>query len=148
MEKLIGEQEKQIESYMRENLDIKEELENLKTKTKTEIRILEHKLREVDGENKELKTKAERIRKQLTLMEIENETHQSQNRIKEEIIKNLNYKTSNLNEKLTMLQVETEEIKNLEQEEVEHLREHLKETEEELMALKKKSQLKRRSHGY
>ncbi len=147
MEQMIQEQESQIEKLMRENLELKEKVENISIKTSQEIRILEHKLREAEEEKNNFKAKADRVQKQLINMEIENETHQSQNRIKEEIIRELQYKTSNLHEKMTMIQVETEEVKNVGQEETERLREQLKETEEELISLKKKRFITRRSNG-
>jgi hypothetical protein len=138
METVIKEQETQIEHLTRENLELKEQVEALKAKSAQDTRIFDHKLRELEEEKNKIKLRADRIQRQLTQVEIENETHQSQNRIKEEIIRDLTYKTSVLNEKMTMIQVESEETKNMGQEEVERMRERLHETEEELLALKKK----------
>jgi len=139
----MKEQEAQIEILMRENLELKEQAEALKSKSAQDTRIFEHKLRELEEEKNKIKLRADRLQRQLTQVEIENETHQSQNRIKEEIIRELSYKTSVLNEKMTMIQVENEETKNMGQEEIERMREQLRETEEELMALKKKRSLSR-----
>ena len=143
MEGVIKDQESQIEKLMRENLELKEQYDALKAKSAQETRIFEHKLREAEEEKNKIKLRVDRIQRQLTQVEIENETHQSQNRIKEEIIRELTYKTSVLHEKMTMIQVESEDTKNMGQEEVERMREHLRETEEELLALKKKRRLSR-----
>lgn len=79
-------------------------------------------------------------------LEIENEKFSSQNRINQEVIKELQNKSNNLFENLTMLQTETEDKKNHTEEELERLHSKLKETEEEMFAIKKKSNLKRRNY--
>lgn len=71
-------------------------------------------------------------------MEIQNESQSKQNRINEEIIKELQHKTNALNEKLTILKIETEENEDMGKEELFRMKEKLKETEEEMLVLKAK----------
>lgn len=80
--------------------------------------------------------KATRFQKELTNLEIENETQAKQNRIKEEIIKELQHKSSKLNETLTIIKMETDELKSMGQEELSLVKSRLKETEDELIVLK------------
>jgi hypothetical protein len=148
MEQTIREQERQIAKLTKANLELKEELGKVEAKFATETRVFEYKLNQLEEQQNEQRKKAERIQKQLTSVEIENENHESQNRIKEEIIRDLTYQTTVLHEKMTMLQLESEEVKNMTQEETERLREQLKETEEELLALKKRRWLTRRQNGH
>lgn len=49
-----------------------------------------------------------KFKKKLTNLEIENETHENQKRINQEIIREFKSKAEKLSEKLTILQVESE----------------------------------------
>lgn len=114
------------------------EVERLKEELKKQKAQYEGRIHMLTDDMDKFKEKARRFQKELTSLEIENETQAKQNRIKEEIIKELQHKSTKLNETLTIIKMETDEVKDLGKEELHRVKVQLKETEEELIVLKQK----------
>ena len=114
------------------------QLDDAREELKKRKATFEAKLAMLNDEMAKYKDKTVRFQKELTTLEIENETQARQNRIKEEIIKELTHKSTKLNETLTIIKLETDEVKSIGQEEMSRMRSQLRETEEELTVLKQK----------
>lgn len=138
LEATMESQKAEIEKLENTNAGLSMEIDHLKEELKKQKSQYEAKIHMIDEEMSKYKEKNKRFQKELTNLEIENETQAKQNRIKEEIIKELRHKSNKLNETLTILKVETDELKNMGHEELSRVKSQLKETEEELMVLKHK----------
>lgn len=103
-----------------------------------EKRKLESQLELTKSESIRLKERFQRSNKKFVTLEIEHESQVKKNRVKEEVIEKLKRRADNLDERLTMLGFETDEMKSKGQTELTRMKEQLKETEEELIVLKHK----------
>ena len=114
------------------------EYEEFKKKANAQKRKLETEIKMLYEEKAGISNKMNKIKKKVVKLEIENESYIDKHRINEEIIQDMKNKGENLFEKMTILQMESETIKNLGDEKVQRIKEKLKETEEEMICLKKK----------
>ena len=121
-----------------ENFKLKTQLDTAKEESANQKKYYESKIELLQQELAKYQEKNKRYNRQLVNLEIEHETQINQNRIKEEIIQKLKHTTDKLNEKMTILLMETDLTKNIGQEELVRVKEKLKETEEELLVLKHK----------
>lgn len=134
----INEQKDSIEKLENENFKLKTQLDDAKEANQKQKKYYESKLELLNQELSKFKEKNRKFNRQLVNLEIEHETQVNQNRIKEEIIQKLKHTTDRLNEKMTILHMETDEAKDIGQEELIRVKDKLKETEEELLVLKHK----------
>lgn len=138
LEATLETQKVEIEKLENTNIGLSVEIDRLKEELKKQKSQYEAKIHQLNDDMGKYKDKAMKFQKELTNLEIENETQAKQNRIKEEIIKELQHKSTKLNETLTIIKMETDELKNMGQEELTRVKYQLKETEEELIVLKQK----------
>ncbi len=143
MELVLQKQTDEIKDLETENLKLENKVIELKEQLKGVQRKSQMKIKMLMEEKDIHQIKSSKFKTQLTHLEIENESHNNRNRINEEIIKELRENGDNLFEKMTILQMESEQIKNQDAERLQRMKEKLKETEEEMLVLKKKSKIKR-----
>lgn len=98
-----------------------------------DIRILEHKLKEAEEANQEFKCKSSSLNKKVVAFEIESEEHEERSRRQQMLIDELTDQIETTNENYIMVNSEQQEIIERQKEEAGHMRETLREMEEEII---------------
>lgn len=109
-------------------------------KQSDEIKYLTNELKRFKEENEALKMKNKTTHKKLITQEIENENFNSQFRIKEALMMDMERKADEVVEKLVILQEESEMSQMKNEEEIERLKRQINETEDELDAIRRRGE--------